>query len=107
MDISDKINYNGGDCMDVATIQLLCTVVCCGLAAASFWRSGNTDNAKESERWGAFNKEMEYVRKDLDEIKNLVGQNSRDTKDSIRRVHDRLDEHLRKEHNQTVPKRSG
>ena len=91
--------------MDTATVSLIGMFVTAIISIASFVRSGKSDNTKDAERWGAFSKEMEYVRKDLDEIKGLVGQNSRDTKDSIRRVHERIDRHLIEQHNMDVPKR--
>lgn len=106
--------------MDTTTISILLSGLACTVSVISALKNGGKDNATEGERWGAFSTEikieMRYIREDLEEIKSAVKKTEENSdkaltelkksfKDSINHIHDRIDQHLREEHNLTIPKR--
>jgi len=106
--------------IDPGTITLIVAVVSCLLSVISMTRSGGSTHEKEGERWGAFSTEikveMKYIRGDLEEIKAAVNKTEENSdnalkelkksfKDNVSYLHERIDQHLRDEHNQTIPKR--
>lgn len=95
---------------------LLFGAIACILGVAGFF-GGRMSAAKNDGEWkGHLDTNLQYIQNDLKEIKADMKANKSTTeeslerlrkefKDSVRRVHDRLDDHLRDQHNLEVPKR--
>lgn len=95
---------------------LLFAAIACALGIAGFF-GGKQSSAKNDGVWkGQLDTNVEYIRDDLKEIKATMSATKaftdesiermrEDYKDSVRRVHDRLDDHLRNEHSMAIPKR--
>lgn len=90
-------------------IGLLIALVGGIIGVATFFIGRQTAAKKDGEQWGEFKAELKtditYIKRDVGEIKSSVNDNSRENRESIRRVHDRLDAHLREDHGMTIPKR--
>lgn len=81
-------------------------VVIAGIIGIATFFIGRTTAAKnDGERWGELKADIRHMKDDISEIKVSLEKNSKDTKESIRRVHERLDEHLRVDHGFAVPPR--
>lgn len=87
-------------------IGLVFALVGCLLAVLGFLGGQKKAASSDGERWGKFtaklDTELEYIKRDLGDIKQSVGENTHEMKDSIRRMHKRLDEHLKQDHKLTV-----
>lgn len=103
--------------MDQATISITISIIAVVFTAITFFTNRTSSSSKDGERWGSLQKELEYMRNDLKEIKNLTRNNEAQvnasmdemrkwTKENISHLHSRLDDHLRKEHDMTVPNRN-
>ena len=68
------------------------------LGIVGYWIGSQKDAKKYGERWGRLDSNIETIKRDVAEIKT-------DHRDAIRRLHDRLDMHLREDHGLTVPRR--
>ena len=76
------------------------------LALATFFVGRLTvakkDGRDDGERWARLEVTLEHfekqVRKDLSEIKASIEKNESSTKESIRRLHERIDNHLEQQH---------
>lgn len=105
--------------MDTTTIATVSTIISVCFVVASFLVGQLTARSKSGsesgERWGKLESNLDYIKIDLQEIKTEVAKNSDNTrisfekmkeeyKNSIRRVHDRLDSHLQNDHNIAIPK---
>jgi hypothetical protein len=81
---------------------LLFAAVACAIGVAGYL-SGKQNAAKnDGHSWGAFTAEIktdiEYIKSDIGEIKASIRENDHELKESIRRVHARIDEHERHFH---------
>ena len=108
-------------------IGILVAIICCAVTVAAYF-GGKTSNAKkDGERWGRLDVTLENMQKNLDtgmselkqkamdselnqtasnsELKQAIDNSTQSYKLSIYYVHERIDEHLRSEHNMSVPKR--
>jgi DNA-binding transcriptional MerR regulator len=103
--------------MDTTTISVIVSVMAIVFTIATFFVNRSSNSAKDGERWGRLNKELEYMGNDLKEIKSLVKSNEikmnealeqtkKSTKESLGYLHERLDNHLRDEHGMKIPKRN-
>lgn len=78
-----------------------------GIICIATFFVGRTSAAKnDGERWGTLTADIRHMKDDISDIKVSLEKNTRDTKESIRRIHERIDEHLRREHSMSVPPRS-
>jgi len=77
VDISDKINYNGGDNMDVATISLIGMFISAIISIASFVRSGSTRSTTEAREMGRFEQKLDGLIVDVKEIKKQNLENAK------------------------------
>ncbi len=92
---------------DAVTIEiaLLVSLVGIFLSIATFF-IGRQGSARAEGEWkGQLNQKLTNFSEDLKELKELIEENSKNNRDSIREIHERLDEHLRSEHNMAVAKR--
>lgn len=97
---------------------LLFGAIACALGLAGFF-GGRQSAAKSDGVWkGQLDTNVEHIKDDLKEIKATMSVTKISTdeaiervrvdyKDSVRRAHDRLDDHLRNEHSMAVPQRHG
>lgn len=92
--------------MDIPT---LVTVISVCLAIATFFigrqTASHASGKEHGERWGRLEATLQHMQDDLREIKITMTENAKSTKESIRRVHDRLDRHLVEQHNMDIPPR--
>lgn len=86
---------------------ILLAVCSLAIAAATFF-IGRTSAAKqEGETMATMRTDILYIKDSLKEIKDGLRAGDQEHSASIRRVHDRIDEHLRSEHNMKIPKYNG
>ena len=87
-------------------VGFIFSVVACGIGVITFFL-GQTVRAKnDGERWGRLESTLEHIQNDLTSIKQNVIKNYDESKRSIERIHDRLDNHLRHDHGMKIPKRT-
>lgn len=84
--------------MDTATISILCVILSLVLTVLNYVKNGNKDTSKDGEWKGALNESLRHIKEDLEEIKAMVDRTQKDNKDSIRRLHKRMDDHLKDYH---------
>jgi len=85
-------------------ISLAVSITLCGLTILTFSKNGNKDTSKDGEWKGTLNEKLKNIKEDLEEIKEMVNQTTKDNKDSVRRLHERIDRHLREDHGYKITK---
>lgn len=86
-------------------IGLLVALVAGIIGFATFFLGRQSAAKNDGERWGKLEATLQHMQDDLREIKNTMAENAKSTKESLRRVHDRIDNHLREQHSMEIPKR--
>lgn len=95
--------------IDTGTITLLIAVIGCVVGVAGFMRNGNNDHEDTGAKWATIENNIHHIRSDLTEIKNNVKDSNHthsravenlriELNESIKRVNDKVDNHLIKEH---------
>ena len=79
-------------------LGLLIAVVGGAIGVSTFFIGRQSAAKSEGERWGKMESALEHIQRDILEVKELAAGNSRNTKEAIRRVHERVDSHLRDDH---------
>jgi hypothetical protein len=74
------------------------------IGLATFYIGRQSAAKKEGERWGKIEVSLQHMQRDILEVKELVAENARGYKNAIRRVHERLDAHLRDDHGAGAPR---
>lgn len=97
---------------------LLFGAIACILGLAGFFGGKQTAAKKDGHEWGAFQAELRtdisYIKRDVGDIKVSVADSRNDTmaaiakegdsrRDSIRRLHEKIDDHLIAYHNVPAP----
>lgn len=75
------------------------------IAIAVFFLGRQTVAKTDGERWGKLEATLGHMQGDISEIKTAISRNAESTKLSLRRVHERIDTHLREDHGMKVPER--
>jgi len=93
-------------------------VISCIVCVATFLLGRQSVAKKDGQEWGAFTAELKtdisYIKRDVSEIKVSVADSRNDTmaaisregdnrRDSVRRLHEKIDDHLVKYHNVPAP----
>lgn len=106
--------------MDTAFVGLMgfiCTILGAAIGAATFWLSRKGAAKSDGREWGELQTNIKHIQSDVMDIKQSIKDNDlsltdalakeRETRsESIRRLYNRLDDHLREYHNVAVPKNS-
>ncbi len=81
---------------------LLFAAVACAIGVAGFFGGRESAAKNEGHTWGSFTAEIktgiEYIKSDIGEIKESIRVNDLEIKDSIRRIHARIDDHEKNYH---------
>lgn len=85
-------------------ITLLLGIVCCAIGVAAFFGGKNSDAKKYGERWGRLEQTLVTMERDIGELKGSVKESATGHKDSIARLHKRIDDHLRDDHGVNRPR---
>lgn len=86
-------------------LTLIFAAIACIIGVSSFVGGKQSASKNDGERWGKLEATLQYMQSDLSEIKTTMSDNAKNTRDSLRRLHERIDNHLRNDHGMTVPKR--
>lgn len=88
-------------------IGLLFAAIACIIGIVGFFGGRQTAAKKDGQEWGSFQaelkKDIEYIKRDIELIKMSFNEDSKELKASIRRVHKRIDDHMRNDHKMVVP----
>lgn len=86
--------------------SILIAVVGCAVGIMTFFIGRQSVAKNDGERWGKLEAKLEHIQESLSEIKTTMVKNANDTKESLKNVHERIDNHLRDEHGMHVPVRN-
>lgn len=98
-----------GTSIDPGTITLIVALVGCVIGVAGFFRNGNNDHEDAGAKWATIENNIHHIRADLTEIKNDVKDSNhthsravenlrKELNESIKRVNDKVDNHIIKDH---------
>lgn len=79
-------------------IGLLFGAIACIIGLAGFFGGRQSAAKNDGERWGRLEANLDFIQKDLKEIKSTNAENAKSTRESLRRVHERIDNHLKNDH---------
>lgn len=82
-------------------------VIGCAVAAGTFFIGRKSSANTTGREWGELMSDIRNIKDDVKELKDGMSDQTKDLKASIRRLHNRIDEHLRNEHHIAIQKQSG
>jgi CRISPR/Cas system-associated endonuclease Cas3-HD len=88
-------------------IGILIGVLGFAVTFAIFINNSHKDSKNYGERWGRLQKTLETMEKDMKAMKVSLDDTIAINKVSISEVHERIDNHLRNEHDMNIPRRRG
>lgn len=97
--------------MDTGTIVFLCTLMAAAISVAGFFIGRQSAAKKDGTEWGEMKTDIRYIKNDVKDIKTTLGDNvsdlresiskeKEDRSESIRRLHEKIDEHIRIYHSE-------
>lgn len=86
-------------------LSLLFVGAGCIISVFTFFIGRMTSARKDGERWGRLETEVSTIRTDVVALGVKIDENIKHNKESMASVHNRLDDHLREEHDMKVPRR--
>lgn len=96
--------------------SILIAIIGCALAILTFYLGRMSAAKNDGEEWGELRTDLKYMKSEMSDIKKMlettqahtneaIDKMQKETKDSLRRIHDRIDEHLRSDHKYVIPER--
>ena len=92
--------------LDIGAIVIIISALCGVAGIASFLNNRKKDSGTDGEWRGELRAELKNINTRLENLESKIDKNADKTDSSIRRLHKRMDDHLRHEHNMKLPKES-
>lgn len=88
--------------MTPTEIGLIFTIIAGIIGIITFFIGRQSAAKNDGQEWGELKSDIRHIKGDIEEIKGTVGDSNRSLKESIRRLHKRIDDHERDYHNKIV-----